>query len=86
MTKQEKTIKRFLSKPRDFTYAEMRKMLKGFGYHEIRTGKTSGSRVAFFNESLNHIIRLHTPHPKNVFKRYQLDYIAEELKNRKILK
>ncbi|MDH4219587.1 MAG: type II toxin-antitoxin system HicA family toxin [Candidatus Aminicenantes bacterium] len=86
MTKQEKLLKRFLSKPRDFTFTELRKLLRGFGYKEIRSGKTSGSRVVFFNESLRHIIRLHKPHPRNILKRYQLDFIEDELKKLEILK
>jgi len=86
MTRQEKLLKRFLSKPRDFSYDEMRKLLKGYGYKEIRSGRSSGSRVAFFNEKSHHIIRLHRPHPKNTLKRYQLDLIEEELKNRRVLK
>lgn len=86
MTKQEKLLKRFLSKPRDFTFNELRKLLRGFGYQEIKAGKTSGSRVAFFHESIQHIIRLHKPHPKNTLNRYQLDFIEEELRNREVLK
>lgn len=86
MTKQEKLLNRFLSKPKDFSYDEMRKLLKGYGYQEIRSGKTSGSRVAFISKDTYHIIRLHKPHPGNVMRRYQLDLIEEELKNREILK
>jgi len=49
MSKQEKLLQRFLSKPKDFRYNELRTLLNGFGYEEIKTGRTSGSRVAFFN-------------------------------------
>ncbi len=86
MTKQDKLLNRFLSKPSNFTYNEMTKLLKGFGYKEVRSGKTSGSRVAFINTAKHHIIRLHKPHPKNILKQYQLDLIEEELKNLEILK
>jgi len=85
MARQEKLLKRFLSKPQDFTFDEMRRLLRGFGYQEIKSGKTSGSRVAFFHKDLNHIIRLHKPHPKNILKRYQLDLIEEELRKRGVL-
>ena len=77
---------KFLSKPNDFTFNELKKLLKGFGYREIKAGKTSGSRVIFFHEGIGHIIRLHKPHPRNVLKKYQLDLIEEELKNREVLK
>lgn len=85
MTRQEKLLKRFLSKPGDFTFDEMRKLLRGFGYQEIKSGKTSGSRVAFIHTGIHHIIRLHKPHPKNILKRYQLDLIEEELRKRVVL-
>ena len=82
MSKTEKLIKRFLSKPKDFTYSELEKLLKGFGYKEVKMGKTSGSRVAFINDETKHIIRLHKPHPRLELKRYQLEYLIEELKNK----
>ena len=86
MTQHKKLLKRFQSKPKDFTFAEMRKLLRGLGYREIKSGKTSGSRVAFFRDDIRHIIRIHKPHPKNTMKRYQLDFIEDELKKREVLK
>jgi len=86
MGKAEKLLQRFLSKPKDFTYNELRSLLKGFGYEESRKGKTSGSRIAFINHKTEHIIRLHKPHPKPELKRYQMDYIKEELKRTEVIK
>lgn len=86
MGKAEKLLQRFLSRPKDFTYNELRKLLKVFGYEESRKGKTSGSRVAFINHKTKHIIRLHKPHPKPELKRYQIDYIEEELKRTGVIK
>ena len=86
MTQQGKLLERFLAKPRDFTLNEMKKMLHGFGYREIPSGKTSGSRIAFFHEMTGHIIRLHKPHPRKTLKRYQLDFIEEELRSKELLK
>ena len=80
MSKAEKLLKRFLSKPRDFTYDELRRLLRLFGYEEATTGKTSGSRVAFINHKTKHIIRLHKPHPNPELKRYQINDIEEELR------
>jgi len=79
MSKHEKIIRRFLSKPKDFSYKELKSLLHGFGYMEVKTGRTSGSTVAFYNAETQHLIRLHKPHPKNILKRYQLDYIEHEL-------
>ena len=80
MGKSEKLLKRFLSKPKDFTYDELKRLLKSFGYEEVKTGKTSGSRVAFINQNTKHIIRLHKPHPNPELKHYQLNDIEEELR------
>lgn len=82
MSKAEKLIKRLLSKPKDFTYGELETLLRGFGYKEVKMGKTSGSRVAFIHNETKHIIRLHKPHPRPELKRYQLEYLIEELKNK----
>lgn len=79
MSKHEKLVKRFLLKPKDFTYNELKTLLSGFGYVEVTKGATSGSRVSFYNENNKHIIFLHKPHPKNILKRYQIDSIIDEL-------
>jgi hypothetical protein len=85
MTKQEKLLKRFLSKPNNFSFPEIKRLLNSFGYSEIKTGKTSGSRVAFYSEDRRHLIRLHKPHPQNRVKRYILDYLEDELRNAGVL-
>ena len=85
MSKDEKLISRLLSKPRDFTYDELRKVLRHLGYEESQSGKTSGSRVAFINAATKHIIRLHKPHPNNELKQYQLEQVIEELKSRRLI-
>ena len=85
MSREEKLLERFLSRPKDFTYNEIRKLLKGFGYEESNQGKTSGSRVAFVHLETKHIIRLHKPHPGNELKLYQIDQIREELVGRGLI-
>ncbi len=85
MSKAEKLLNRFLSKPKDFTYNELKKLLLGFGYGNIGTGKTAGSRVAFMNPESKHIIKLHKPHPRPELKRYQLDYVEEALRNKGVI-
>jgi len=81
VAKREKLLLRFLSKPKDFTYSELKSLLGSLGYGETATGRTSGSRVAFVHEKTKHIIRLHRPHPANALRRYQLDYLEDELRN-----
>jgi hypothetical protein len=80
MTKRDKMLRRFQSKPRDFTWAELVGLLEGFGYRTASSGKTGGSRVRFVHESYPPII-LHRPHPSPSLKRYQLDQVEELLKS-----
>jgi len=85
MSKNEKLVKKLLSKPKDFTYNELSRLLRGFGYEEYQSGKTSGSRVVFIQMEMKHCIRLHKPHPNNELKQYQLEQIIEELQSRGLL-
>lgn len=64
--------------PSDFHYDEMVKLLRYFGFHEVKTGKTSGARVKFINEE-GVMIMLHKPHPSGIMKRYQMKQIKEAL-------
>lgn len=79
MTKLEKLFDRFLSKPKDFTWDELSKILASLNYTQISAGKTGGSRVRFIHTQLPPII-LHKPHPKPILKRYQLDAIIDLLR------
>lgn len=77
MTKVDKLLKKFLSKPKDLTYEELVQIMKFFGYEEIPLGKTSGSRKKFKNKD-NDIIMFYKPHPKNVLKSYIINEIIEK--------
>lgn len=85
MSKHIKLLNRFLSKPKDFTYNELKTLLSGFDYIELTKGSTSGSRISFYNQNVDHIICLHKPHPKNILKFYQIELIIEELKSKEII-
>ena len=65
MSKIEKAIERLKSKPKDFTYDEVKMVLNNFGFMEYNKGKTSGSRVRFCDQN-NVKIDLHKPHPTNI--------------------
>jgi hypothetical protein len=82
MSKDDKLLKKLLTKPKNFTYNELKRLLFHLGYEETQSGKTSGSRVAFIDKSSNHIIRLHKPHPNNELKQYQIEQLIEELTSR----
>jgi hypothetical protein len=82
MTRIEKLTSRFLSKPKDFTYNELLRLLKGFGYAEIQG---SGSRVVFHHKKLKHSYKLHKPHPGNIMKQYQIELVLNELTSNGLL-
>ncbi|HLB41541.1 MAG TPA: type II toxin-antitoxin system HicA family toxin [Gammaproteobacteria bacterium] len=84
MTKREKLIERLLSKPKDFAWGELIKVLNGFGYRQISVGKTGGSRARFIHSYYPPII-LHKPHPKPILKRYQIEEIINLLKQEKLI-
>ncbi len=82
MGKIDKLLAKILSRPKTFKYTELKSLLIGLGYNEFTKGKTSGSRVAFYSERSDHIIRLHRPHPGNELKKYVIDQIYDELKTK----
>lgn len=84
MTKIDKLRKRFLSKPKDFTWDELKVLLMGFGYKEFNSGKTSGSRVRFIHDNYGDIM-LHKPHPNPELKSYIMKQITEQLKKEGLL-
>ncbi|MDR1553319.1 MAG: type II toxin-antitoxin system HicA family toxin [Prevotellaceae bacterium] len=81
MSKIDKLILKLISKPKDFTYNELRTLLLTFGYSEVQG---AGSRVCF--EKNDHKIKLHKPHPSNIMKLYQLDLVINELKDKGLIK
>jgi hypothetical protein len=79
VSRHDKLLARLRTRPTDFTFAELRTLLRGLGYVELATGKTGGSRVAFHNPDTKHMIRLHRPHPARQMKRYQVEEVLAEL-------
>jgi len=78
MSQIEKLITRLLGYPKDFTWEELIKILKYFGFNEVKTGKTGGSRRKFVDEA-SRVISLHKPHPGNILKRYQMEDVIRAL-------
>lgn len=76
MSNALKLQKRLLSNPKDFTWDELTKVLASFGYTELKTGKTGGSRRKFMDEN-KIIINLHKPHPSNILKTYAIKQVIE---------
>ncbi len=85
MSKLDKILNRIINGSGTITYAELNFVLSKLGYKEVKTGKTSGSRVAFYNDSKKLLIRLHKPHPGNELKDYQIKLILSHLEQNKLL-
>ena len=75
MSRTEKLKDRLRSRPRDFTWAELVRVLRSLGYKEV---EGSGSRKCFVGDGLPRI-RLHAPHPGNELRAYQVKDVVELL-------
>lgn len=84
MSKKDKLLARFLSRPTDFSFDELATLLGHFGYLYARGGKTGGSRVSF-TDGKGDYFRIHKPHPRNTLKLYQIDDIIVSLAERGLL-
>ena len=84
MGQKEKLIKKLMSKPKDFTFAEAETLLNYFDYVRSNKGKTSGSRVIFIKEGC-HAILLHKPHPRKELLTYQIKTLISLLEQEGLL-
>jgi hypothetical protein len=80
MGTHEKLLERFLTFPKDFTWKELERLLRKYGYVQNNKGKTSGSRVEFENPESDISLNLHKPHPRNVLKPYHIKDTVEFLR------
>ena len=85
MGTKEKLRERFLKMPSDFTFDEMQRLLKGYGYERGNKGKTSGSRLIFKNGDKRPIM-LHKPYPGNLVKEYAMKQVMEDLREAGFIK
>ncbi len=82
MSKQEKLLKRLLSRPKDFTWNELIRLLNSYGFELL---KGNGSRRKFCHPESKLIISLHEPHPQNTIKQYAIDIVINSLKEQGIV-
>lgn len=75
MTRRDKLVIRLKSRPRDFTWDELVRLLSSLGYKEAPSGKTGGSRRRFVHPEAP-AIALHKPHPGNIVKMYVIDEVT----------
>ena len=66
MSRLERAKTRILSRPKDYTYTELKYLLGQLEFEEHTKGRTSGSRVRFYRQRDNKVILLHKPHPGDV--------------------
>ena len=78
MSRLDKLVARFKSRPSDFTWNELVRLLNGLGYEQSPTGKTSGSRRSFRHPWARPVM-VHKPHPGSVVKVYQCDEVRRSL-------
>lgn len=78
-------MKHFFASPKDFSFDEAVALLEIMGFTQVKTGKTSGSRVRFRNDLLGKEFRMHKPHPDKILKQYQLHDIKKLLKDCKLI-
>ena len=50
MSQKEKLIKKIYRLPKDFTFDELKTLFSYLGFEVENKGKTSGSRIKFYNE------------------------------------
>jgi len=80
MSKKDKRMERLLSKPKDYTFDELRSLMLGLGFKEYSRGNTSGSAVRFYRESDQAAFDLDKPHPGNIIKGYLMKQLISVLK------
>jgi hypothetical protein len=79
LSRQEKLLQRITSKPKDFTWSELRTLMASLG---VQLTKGSGSTRKFINPATDAGFNIHEPHPSNILKRYQvhdaIDFLKKE--------
>jgi len=81
MSWHETLLQRFCSRPTDFTWVELKRLLAGFGYKEM---SGAGSRMKLVREN-GVTISLHEPHPGSILKSYQVREVLMHLKQENLL-
>lgn len=84
VTRREKLIRRFRSRPRDLAWDELVRLLESVGYAQVRTGRTGGARRRFIHPDAP-TISLHKPHPGNIVKTYVIDEVLHLLTEEKLI-
>ena len=84
MARSDKLIQRFQSRPRDFTWSELVRLLGHLGYKEAKPGKTGGSRRRFVHPNAEPIT-LHEPHSGDEVQDYVISELLRTLKEEELI-
>lgn len=84
MSRKEKLIQRLCSRPKDFTWDELQRLLESLDYNLVKQGKTGGSRRRFVHDEAA-TVTLHKPHRGNIVKMYVIDDIIRLLKQENLI-
>ena len=79
MSRNNKLVKKLSSRPKDFSWQDLTKLLYSLGFTELQNKKTGGSRRKFFNKEKSLIINLHKPHPSPYLKEYAVKQVQIKL-------
>jgi hypothetical protein len=82
MSRKDKLKARFLARPKDFTFEELRRLLRQLGYEEQ---EAEGSRVTFYREGTGSVIKLHRPHQQPTLKAYQINQVLDALREEELI-
>ena len=85
MSQKEKLIKKIYRLPKDFTFDELKTLFSCLGFEVENKGKTSGSRIKFYNEKLQMQYLAHKPHPSSVMKEKALKDILNYLTKNQLI-
>lgn len=72
MSQTEKLIKQLLSLPKDFTISELDTLMRRLGLRKRQRGRTSGSAIEYYDPKTRQTLKIHSPHPGKIVKRYAL--------------
>ena len=85
MSKKEKLVQRLLMLPKDFTFAELESLFVQLGFEIDNKGRTSGSRIRFYNKEKQMQYLAHKPHPASIIKEKALKDIVIYLQENNLI-
>jgi len=77
MDRKDKLLSRLLSRPKDFSWSELKTLMGRCGYEEI-AGR--GSRRKFIHTQTKRMVNLHKRHPDDTLLDYQVKDVITFLK------